>query len=371
MAEVITINGKFTDLEYISKWKSSFKEYSLETALGKDSKKNVFWYSHNNEKAAISVWTSPKRTKTNPLPRVYTTLSHDEIKITIIPVLKEEGGSGEQNMIHANTVYWMTSLDVYVIIAYYNEAKLGKIGKQSTNAKEGKPSKEGTAKLESQILELASIKEQIHKIIKEKPDITIWNNEQIKKIPELLDSAIRRYRELGNDLNVPLKFRSLQNKENANIEWKQDLQKLLQYFTELEIDAQDRETKTDHKHEDISITYGNKAKFNIDCGKSRILYLTADAVDVNKGNKVIIITEAKNTTKDKFPSSDNLKDDLMKLMLFKKTDFKIDDVSYTKTLRCCLKGQGNSVEFKKKFPGFIEECNANDIELVFNNEIVK
>ena len=370
MAEVIIIDGKLTDLEYISKWRSTLNEYSLETALGGDSKKNVFWYNHNNEKAAISVWTSPKRTKTNPLPRVYTTLNHDAIKITVIPVLKEEGASGEQNMVHANTVYWMTGLGVYVIIAYYNEAKLGKIGKQSTNAKEGKPSKEGTVKIGSQTLELASIKEQIHKIIKEKPNIAIWNDEQIKKIPELLDIAIKRYRYLGNKLNVPLRVKSLQNKENANKEWKQDLSKLLKYFTKLEIDAQDRETKTNHKHEDISIVYGKKVKFNIDCGKSRMLYLTADAVDVNKDNKVIIITEAKNTTKDKFPSSDNMKDDLMKLMLFKKTDFKIDDVSYTKKLRCCLKGQGSSEEFKKEFSEFIEECNANDIELVFNNQII-
>lgn len=371
MAEVITIDGKTTNLEYVSKWVSSFKEYSLETALGGNSKKNVFWYTHNSEKVAISVWTSPKRTKTNPLPRVYTSLSYAEIKITIIPVLKEEGESGEQNMIHANTVYWMTSLGVYVIIAYYNDAKKEKIGKQSTNAKEGKPSKEGTAKLGTQILELASIKEQIHKIIKEKPNIEVWNDKQIQKIPELLDNAIKRYRELGRTLNVPLRSKSLQNKENANKEWKKDLSKLLEYFTELEIDAQDRETKTEHKHEDISSTYGKKAKFNIDCGKSRILYLTADAVDVNENKKILIITEAKNTTQDKFPSSDNLKDDLMKLMLFKKTNFKINNVSYTKKLRCCLKGKGNSEEFKKKYPGFVEECNANDIELVFNSKIIK
>ena len=61
----------------------------------------------------------------------------------------------------------------------------------------------------------------------------------------------------------------------------------------------------------------------------------------------------------------------MKLMLFKKTDFTIEGEGYQKKLRCCLNGKGNSKEFRKEFPDLINECNANDIELKFNNEIIK
>jgi len=291
---VIRINGKVTDSSYISKWKQYFREYTLDLAQGTDSKKNVFLYKYNNEKAAISVWTSPKRTKTNPLPRVYTTLSHNGLKITIIPVLKEEGESGEQNMIHANTIYWMSTLGVYVIIGYYNDAKLGKIGKQSTNAREGKPSKEGKRKFSSQLLELESIKKQIHQIIKEKPDIIKWNKEQIKKIPELLEKTIQRYRELGKNLGVPLKTKALKNKEEDAKKWKRNLETLFSDQKKLELDAQNRETRTNHKHESVPPEYGGKAKFSIECGPSEMLYLTADAVDVNKNKKIITITEAKN-----------------------------------------------------------------------------
>ena len=99
--------------------------------------------------------------------------------------------------------------------------------------------------------------------------------------------------------------------------------------------------------------------------------LTADAVDVNKIKKIITITEAKNTTVDDFPNKDNIKDGLMKLMLFKKTDFQIGGEKYQKKLRCCLQGKGDSQNFRKEFPGLIDECNANNIELRFNDEIIK
>jgi len=368
---IIRINGKVTDSRYISKWKQNLREYSLDEAQGTDSKKNVFLYKYKNEIVAISVWTSPKRTKTNPLPRVYTTLSHNGIKITIIPVLKEEGESGEQNKLHPNTIYWMSTLGVYVVIGYYNDAILGKIGKQSTNAKKGKPSKEGKRKFSSQLLELESIKKQIHQIIKEKPDIIKWNNEQVKKIPELLEKTIQRYRELGKKLGVPLKTKALKNLEENAKKWKKNPETLFSDMKKLELDAQNRETRTNHKHESIPTEYGGKAKFTIECGKSEMLYLTADAVDVNKNKKIITITEAKNTTKDDFPNKENIKDDLMKLVLFKKTDFQIGGEKYQKKLRCCLQGKGDSQSFRNEFSELIDECNANNIELRFNNKIIK
>lgn len=368
--EVITIEGKITNINYISKWKSNFTQLDIDIAQGSTPKKNVFIYKYNNEEVAISVWTSPKRTKTNPLPRVYNTLSHDGIKITIIPVLKEEGESGEQNMLHANTIYWMSVFGVYVIVGYYENAILGKVGKQAANAKKGKPSKEGNPKFAEQILELGSIKAQIHKIIDEKPDLKSWNTKQIKKIPALLDVAITTYRELSRKLRVPIRIKSLNNKELFNKKWKSDLKNLFLDHTKLELEAQNREIKTTHSHEDILQEYGDKAKFNIDCGNSEMLYLTADAVNMNNQEKIITITEAKNTVKDDYPNIDNIKDDLMKLALFKKTNFEISGIKYAKKLRCCLKGKGNSNGFRDNFSELIKECNTNDIELRFNNEII-
>lgn len=369
--EILVIDGKISNIRYISKWKSKLPTLTLEKAQGSRPKKNVFFYTDSDEQICISVWTSPKRTKTNPLPRVFSTLGHEGIKITIIPVLKEEGESGEQNLLHANTIYWMSSLGVYVIIGYYKEAILGKVGRQASNAKEGKPSKEGNPKFAEQILDLDMIRRQIHQIIEKTPNIHVWNDRQINHIPLLLEKSIRQYKKLGMSLGVPLKVKSLEKKEFKNNEWKKNIQKMFEDNSNDEILAQTRETKTDHKHEDIPEDYGGKGKFNIECGKSKMLYLTADAVSVDKQEKIITITEAKNTIKDKFPNADNIRDDLMKLMMFRKSNFTINGEEYQKKIRCCLKGMGTIDDFRNNFSELIQECKLNEIELRFNDTIME
>ena len=362
------IDGVLSDDRYRHYWKKALIELDIIDAQNSKNKKNIFLYRHDDDLAVISVWTSPKRTKTNPLPRVFSTLGHSGKKITIIPVLKEEGVSGEQNLIHANTVYWMSSLGVYVIIGYYTKAILGTVGKQSSNAKEGKPSNEGKPKFADQVLNLNDIRRQINLIMTGNSDVNIWNSRQIQQIPKLLQKSIETYEEMGIKHNVPLKKQALEKKKKKAQVWGMDIRIMFDDFTRDEIAAQNRETKTDHKHEDIPEDYGGKGKFNIQCRESEILYLTADAVSIDEDSKVITITEAKNTTKKDFPSDDDIRDDLMKLMLFKKSKFTIKGEKYEKKLRCCLKGKGTSKAFEEKFVELIRECNVNEIELRFNNK---
>lgn len=70
---------------------------------------------------AISKWVSPKRTRTYPYERVYNTLANGK-KITVIPVVKDEGFDGDRDFIQWDTVSMMSLLDVYVILAYYDKA---------------------------------------------------------------------------------------------------------------------------------------------------------------------------------------------------------------------------------------------------------
>ena len=44
---------------------------------------------------AFSKWVSPKRTRTYPFPRIYDTLGLSTKKVTIIPVIKDEGALPE------------------------------------------------------------------------------------------------------------------------------------------------------------------------------------------------------------------------------------------------------------------------------------
>lgn len=71
---------------------------------------------------AISKWVSPKRTRSYPYERVYNTLGLSK-KITVIPIIKDEGLAGDRDYLQWDTISMMSLLDVYVIVAYYNKAQ--------------------------------------------------------------------------------------------------------------------------------------------------------------------------------------------------------------------------------------------------------
>jgi hypothetical protein len=71
---------------------------------------------------AISKWVSPKRTRAYPFERVFNTLNVSK-KITVIPIVKDEGARGDRDFIQWDTVSLMSLLDVFVIFAYYDKAE--------------------------------------------------------------------------------------------------------------------------------------------------------------------------------------------------------------------------------------------------------
>ena len=115
------ITAEITGIEYMIKLipdlsTVELKDFDINLApascLMKDNKK-VF---------AISKWISPKRTRSYPYERVYNTLSISK-KITVIPIVKDEGFEGDRDFLQWDTISLMSLLDVYVIFAYYKDAK--------------------------------------------------------------------------------------------------------------------------------------------------------------------------------------------------------------------------------------------------------
>ncbi len=115
------INATITGLQY----KVLFAN-ELETIKSKDFDINTCptscIYSDKKLNFAISKWVSPKRTRSYPYERVYNTLANGK-KITVIPVVKDEGFDGDKDFIQWDTVSMMSLLDVYVILAYYDKAE--------------------------------------------------------------------------------------------------------------------------------------------------------------------------------------------------------------------------------------------------------
>ena len=114
------INATITGLQY-----KVLLANELETIKSKDFDINTCptscIYSDKKLNFAISKWVSPKRTRSYPYERVYNTLANGK-KITVIPVVKDEGFDGDRDFIQWDTISLMSLLDVYVILAYYEKA---------------------------------------------------------------------------------------------------------------------------------------------------------------------------------------------------------------------------------------------------------
>lgn len=367
MAEIPTIEGKIGIQRYEFKINPTLEEIDFVQAMQENRKifRSKFF---NRDSVAISVWTTPKRTKTYPFTRVYDTLSYDGTKITIIPVLVDYGINGERGKVQPNTIDWMTGLGVYVILGVYIDADKGEVGGLAKNAGVNTKSREGATKFaKGQRFNLRHIQAQIEKIFENKPDVKTWNGHQITLIPSLLEGAINNYKRLSDKLKVPLgNFSILEKKVKI---WKNDSKKFLADCEKESKGAQNREVKSDHALENVP---GVKGKINIDLGESKKLYLTSDSVEIKKNKCLITLLEGKNTTSDKLPGWGDIKDALMKLMIFKKSDFSFEDKKYEKKLVCYLTSENKDIEkFKKEYNSLIEECDVNDIELIFNEEIIR
>jgi len=114
------IKATITGIEYQARLHTELKEISMDDFDINITPSN-FLLKFGKNKLAISKWVSPKRTRSYPYERVYNTLSTTK-KITVIPVVKDEGKTGDRDFIQWDTIALMSLLDVYVIPAYYNDA---------------------------------------------------------------------------------------------------------------------------------------------------------------------------------------------------------------------------------------------------------
>ena len=115
------IKGKITGIKYKVSTNETLKVIDIQDFNINESPAFCLLQDKNNS-FAISKWVSPKRTRSYPYERVYNTLNSSK-KITIIPIVKDEGAGGDRDFIQWDTVSLMSLLDVFVIFAYYEKAE--------------------------------------------------------------------------------------------------------------------------------------------------------------------------------------------------------------------------------------------------------
>jgi len=274
-----------------------------------DNSKSSFILNVDNiNKLAISWWVSAKRTRSYPYARIYNTLGFSGKKITIIPIFKDEGKDGDRDFLQWDTVSLMSLLGIYVIIGYYHKAI---------------KNRRYDNKITEQRFEVNYIKNKINEILSYQSDALHWNLMQIEEIGKIGKKAIEAYRNISNELNIEL--HSIDLAENRIKELSEGKDVFMSLSRELAQKAQLRESITEQPKEFVT---GEKGILTIKNYLGGYYYFTSDEVKIEK-NEVLLI-EAKHSKKGNLPSVDDIKDGLIKMILFTNlSDVKINNKNYS------------------------------------------
>lgn len=257
-------------------------------------------------KIAVSHWVSAKRTRSYPFARVYDTMNY-KTRVTIIPLVKDEGKDGDRDYLQWDTVSLMSLLGVYVIIAYYKKAR---------------KSDEYENKITDQEFDYAYLNEKLQELINYKSDALHWNLKQlgeINKIAKKCEDAY--YKQISKNCGVELHgIESFRERINQITE---DVGKFKEFSRELAQSAQRREYLTTQPKERV---VNKKGTITITNYLGGAYYFTVDEVVILKKKLFLIEKKHSHTS---IPSLADIQDGLTKMILYTNlSEAKIDGRTY-------------------------------------------
>ncbi len=259
-----------------------------------NSAKSSCLIADGENRLAFSKWVSPKRTRSYPYERVYNTFSISK-RITVIPVLKDEGAAGDRDFLQWDTISLMSLLDVYVVLAYYKTAE-----KHRTR----------TNKITNQKFDNDFVQNKIKEISNYYSSALHWNLKELKTISQILESAKTAYREIEEKTKV--KFHGESGLETFSKAVSSNLSAFMDSSRLKAQLAQGREFLTVQPKEILATQ--TKAKITITNFLGGKYFFTVDEIVLREGNLFLI--EAKHSKSGKLPSVGDIKDGLLKMMLY-------------------------------------------------------
>lgn len=243
----------------------------------------------------LSKWVSPKRTRSYPYERVYNTLGTAK-RITIIPIIKDEGKEGDRDFIQWDTVSLMSLLDVFVVFSYYKTAEKHKSRKN---------------KITNQQFDNEWTKQKISEIKNYHSSALHWNLKEIEcSFPNLIQKSKEAYNSLSKKLNV--EFHNEQGIDLFAEQFMQGVNEFMITSRQKARKAQKREVNTIQPKESLSTL--TKAKITIENYLGGKYYFTVDEIVIQE-NELFLI-EAKHSKNSVLPSIGDIKDGLLKMILY-------------------------------------------------------
>ncbi len=306
---------------------------------------------HQEHSFAISKWVSPKRTRSYPFERVYNTLDITK-KITVIPIVKDEGINGDRDFVQWDTISLMSLLDTYVIFAYYYDAEASK----------------KAGKIKNQKFDNDYIKSKIEEITKFHSSALHWNLSELEygSLHPIIEKTKCAYQKIQDKTGVKLHDVSGIDRFKDKIQIDTSIFK--DFSREKAAQAQAREFVTLQPKESLSTL--SKAKITITNYLGGQYFLTVDEVCI-KENTIQLI-EGKHSSTSLLPSKGDIKDGLLKMALYSNLEgISVDEkcMSHISTLSLTspkLKGFLSSHDSKEKMTSFIHEnkFNIKQIEMI-------
>ncbi|MCY7348344.1 MAG: hypothetical protein LH614_19285 [Pyrinomonadaceae bacterium] len=300
------ISGEVEAIRYKQFVNDTLRESKLEN-FDINQSAGAFLLSNEKEKIAVSRWISPKRTRSYPYERVYDTLAHPGKKVTIIPVVKDEGLGGERDFLQWDTISLLSLLDVHVVLAYYDDAvKNTKRADQITGQK----------------FDNRYVAARLNEIFDFKGTARQWNERESKNLKTVFEKARLAYRKISRETKTYLHDETALN---DLIGYAATPQKFIEFSRRKSRQAQAREFVTEQPKE--ALATDTKAKVTINNALFGKYFFTCDETKIEPSTVYLI--EAKHSRRSKFSGKNDIKDGLVKMMLYTNlTDIKIGKQSY-------------------------------------------
>jgi VWFA-related protein len=336
------ISGEIEKVNYRQFVNDDLREYKLDNfEINKST--GAFLLSNEKEKIAVSRWISPKRTRSYPYERVYDTLAFNGKKATIIPVVKDEGLGGERDFLQWDTVSLLSLLDVHVILAYYSEAE-----KNTKRADQ----------ITAQKFDNNYIQARLREVFAFQGTPRQWNERETKQLKPVFEKARAAYREISKKTNTYLHDETALNELMTYAETPQ---KFIDFSRRKAQNAQAREFQTLQPKEALSTdTKGKVTITNALFGK---YFFTVDETKIEP--QTVYLIEAKHSQRSRLPSKNDIKDGLIKMMLYtnlSKVKVGARAVDYKVMIRLTSDQLKGSITSAAKDEDLIKFCSDNLID---------
>ncbi len=348
----MNIEGIITGIKYKVLLAENLKEVDI-TQFDVNKVPSSCLLTDNKHSFAISKWVSPKRTRSYPFERVFNTLNISK-KITVIPIVKDEGAKGDRDFIQWDTVSLMSLLDVFVIFAYYTKAEKADL------------------KINNQQFDNKYVLSKIKEIEAYYSSALHWNlNELNTHLHTIIDRVKTSYADIEKATGV--KLHNSKGLDNFKDKIGKDVSLFIAFSREKAKKAQHREFGTFQPKESLSTL--TKAKITITNYLGGQYFLTVDEILLTK-DKISLI-EGKHSKNAILPSKGDIKDGLLKMILYSNLlEVTVDGQEIKSEAVLCLtssklKGVINSSSTDKEMALFFVENALSESQRVLIETVIK